>query len=271
MKLTICILKAFFFLILLKAFCISGAQDTISDDEMLKFFDGLRVADVSDGMDMIGLRDAGLVDTRIEALWRDTENMAHAFCGIAVTARYVPTNKIVKNPMEKEEFQKWEGNWYNDYSSEPFVEFIKPGTAIILDVQGDGDVGSVGSFNSLAWYSKGARGIISNGGIRDTDEIIKQRIPVYLDYMGRGRGIRPGRNEIESVNKPVTIGGVLIRPGDIVVADGDGVIVVPREHAKEVAEYAREILNKDKRGRRDLYKNLGMPLDKTVDIDEDGS
>ena len=40
--------------------------------------------------------------------------------------------------------------------------------------------------------------------------------------------------------------------------------------AKEVAEYAKEILNKDKRGRRGLYKNLGMPLDKTVEIDEDG-
>jgi 4-hydroxy-4-methyl-2-oxoglutarate aldolase len=271
MKQTISILKAFFFLILLKVFFISSAQDTISDDKILELFNRLRVADVSDGMDMIGLRDAGLVDTRIEALWRDTENMTHAFCGIAVTARYVPTNRIVKNPMEKEEFQNWEGNWYSDYSSEPFVEFIKPGTAIVLDVQGDGDVGSVGSFNSLAWVSKGARGIISNGGIRDTDEIIKQRIPVYLDYMERGRGIRPGRNEIESVNKPVTIGGVLIRPGDIVVADGDGVIVVPREHAKVVADYAREILNKDKRGRRDLYKNLGMPLDKTVEIDEEGS
>ncbi len=268
MNQTICILKAFFVLIMLKIFCVSVAQDSITDEEILKIFDGLRVADVSDGMDMVGLRDAGLVDTRIEALWKDTENMTHAFCGIAVTARYVPTNRIVRNPMEKEEFQKWEGSWYNDYSPEPFVEFIKPGSAVVLDVQGDGDVGSVGSFNSLAWVSKGARGIISSGGIRDTDEIIKQCIPVYLDYMERGRGIRPGRNEIESVNKPVTIGGVLIRPGDIVVADGDGVIVVPREHAKEVAGHAREILNKDKRGRRGLYESLGMPMDKTVEIDE---
>lgn len=62
-------------------------------------------------------------------------------------------------------------------------------------------------------------GIVSNGGIRDTDEIIKQHIPVYLDMMQRGRGIRPGRNEIESVNKPVSIGGVLVNPGDVVVGD----------------------------------------------------
>ncbi len=268
MKKIMRVLKVSLLMALIKSFCPAGAQDTITDDEILKLYEGLRVADVCDGMDMVGLRDAGLMDTRIEALWKDTENMTHVFCGIAITARYVPTNKVVKNPMEKEEFRKWEGDWYNNYSSEPFVEFIKPGTAIVLDVQGDGDVGSVGSFNSLAWVSKGARGIISNGGIRDTDEIIKQRIPVYLDYMERGRGIRPGRNEIESVNRPVTIGGVLVRPGDVIVADGDGVITVPREHARKVAGYAREILNKDKKGRRGLYESLGMPLDKTVEITE---
>jgi len=241
------------------------AQDKITDEEILKIYDGLRVADVSDGMDMVGLRDAGLMDTDIEALWKDIDNMKHMFCGIAVTARYVPTNKVVKNPMPREEFQKWEGDWYTKYSTEPYVEFLKPGSVVVLDVQGDGDTGSVGSFNSLFWVSKGARGIISNGGIRDTDEIIKQRIPVYLDVMNRGRGIRPGRNEIESVNKPVTIGGALVKPGDVIVADGDGVIVVPREYARKVAEYAREILNKDKSGRRDLYKQLNIPMDKTVE------
>ncbi len=246
----------------------SFAQSETTNADILKMYQGLRVADVSDGLDMVGLRDVGLLDTKIEALWKNTEDMSHIFCGIAVTARYVPTNKIVKNPMDKEEFQQWEGKWYGDISSEPFVEFIKPGTAIILDVQGDGDTGSVGSFNSLYWFSLGARGIISNGGIRDTDEIIKQRIPVYLDHENRGRGIRPGRNEIESVNKPVTIGGVLIKPGDVVVADGDGVVVVPRIHAETVATYAREILNNDKKGRKGLYEKLNMPMDNTVEIDK---
>ena len=241
-----------------------GAQETLTDEQVLKLYEGLRVADVSDGMDMVGLRDAGLMDQRIQALWKDTENMSHVVCGIAVTARYVPTNRIVKSPMTKEEFQRWEGEWYTKVSTEPYVEFLKEGSIVVLDVQGDGDTGSVGSFNSLFWVSKGARGIVSNGGIRDTDEIIKQKIPVYLDPINRGRGIRPGRNEIESVNKPVTIGGVLIRADDVIVADGDGVVVVPREYAKPVAEFAREILNKDKGGRRDLYKQLGRPMDKTV-------
>lgn len=239
-------------------------QEKLSDEQILKLYEGLRVADVSDGMDMVGLRDAGLLHQRIEPLWKDTENMSHIISGIAVTARYIPTMKVLKNPMAKEEFQKWEGNWYGNFSTEAYVQHIKPGSIVVLDVQGDGDTGSVGSFNGLFWVSKGARGIVSNGGIRDTDEIIKQKIPVYLDFMNRGRGIRPGRNELESVNKPVTIGGVSIRPGDVIVADGDGVICVPREFARPVAEFAREILDKDKQGRKGLYQQLGMPLDKTV-------
>jgi len=243
------------------------AQETsnLTDEQILKLYEGLRVADVCDGMDMVGLRDAGTMDATIEPLWRDTENFRHRFCGIAVTARYVPTNKVVKNPMEKEEFQQWEGDWYTRLSSEPFVPFLKQGSVVVLDVQGDGDVGSVGSYNALFWVSKGARGVVSNGGIRDIDEIIQEKVPVYLDYMERGRGIRPGRNEIESVNKPVTIGGVLVRPGDVIVADGDGVIVVPREYASQVAGFASEILGKDKGGRKDLYDQLKMPLDKTVE------
>jgi regulator of RNase E activity RraA len=80
-----------------------------------------------------------------------------------------------------------------------------------------------------------------------------------------GRGIRPGRNEVESVNCPVSIGGVLVRPGDVVVADGDGVIVVPRTVAEEVAKTAHAVLENDKAGRRKLYESLGMKKDKTVE------
>ncbi len=260
------------FNIVLAAFCLctcvpftAYAQETLTDEQILELYKALRVADVCDGMDMVGLRDAGTMDAAIEPLWRDTENFKHRFCGIAVTARYVPTNRVIKNPMTREEFQQWEGEWYTRISDEPFVPFLKEGSVVVLDVQGDGDVGSVGSYNSLFWVSKGARGIVSNGGIRDIDEIIKEKVPVYLDYLERGRGIRPGRNEIESVNKPVTVGGALVRPGDVIVADGDGVIVVPREYAAQVAQYALEILNKDKGGRKDLYQQLKMPVDHTVE------
>lgn len=251
-------------------FNLAFSQDvTISDEKILEIYEGLRVADVCDGLDMVGLPNQGLMVREIEPLWRDLEDFSHIICGVAVTARFVPTNRVIPSPMSPEDFRAMEAEWYAGISSEPFVEFIKEGSVIVLDVEGYSDVGSVGSSNALSWTSKGARGIVADGGIRDTDEIIKQKIPVYLDYHHRGRRIRPGRNEIESVNKPVSVGGVLVYPGDVIVADGDGVVVVPRKHAVAVAGFARGILTGDKATRLELYKSLGMPLDRTV-IDDPG-
>jgi 4-hydroxy-4-methyl-2-oxoglutarate aldolase len=249
---------------LLLTLLLAAQVQPLSDEQVLNLFDGLRVADVADGMDVAGLRDVGLVDQRVQALWKDLDEFDHQIRGIAVTVRYVPHNRVITNPMTPEEFAKWEGEWYWKVSSEPFVEFIKKGSVIVIDASGDGDTGSVGSYNSLDWFARGAAGIVTTGSVRDTDEIIKQQIPVYLDPLQRGRGIRPGRNMVESVNRPVEIGGALVRPGDVIIADGDGVIVVPREHAEPVARAARAVLEKDKEGRRALYEKTGRPLDRTV-------
>jgi regulator of RNase E activity RraA len=69
---------------------------------------------------------------------------------------------------------------------------------------------------------------------------------------------------VESVNRPIVLGGVLVMPGDVMVADGDGVIVVPRAHALEVARYAHKVIDGDKDARRALYKKLGIPEDKST-------
>lgn len=235
-----------------------------SDSMLLRLYKGLRVADVSDGMDMVGLKDVGLLSTSIEALWKDVDSFHHHFCGIAFTVRYVPTNRST-TPEKLAEYKKWRDLWYTNISSEPFINNIRPGHVILIDNAGDKDAGSTGSNNSMVWRSRGAVGIVSAGGVRDTDEIIKQEIPVYMDISKRGRGIRPGRNELESFNKPIVIGGVYIRPGDVVIADGDGVIVVPRERAVEVANAAQEELRLDKAARKRLYKELGIPSDFTVE------
>ncbi|MGH9456088.1 MAG: RraA family protein [Thermoanaerobaculia bacterium] len=244
-------------------------DEPTADHAALALFDGLRVADVTDGMDVVGLRGVGLVDTRIQPLWKDLDEFDHQIRGIAITVRYVPHNRIVPNPMSPEEFAAWEGAWYGEISPEPFVESIRPGTVIVIDASGNGDTGSIGSYNSLAWTARGAVGIVTTGSVRDTDEIIKQQIPLYHDPLQRGRGIRPGRNMIESVGEPVEIGGAYVRPGDVIVADGDGVVVVPREHAAAVARAARLVLEKDKEARRALYEELGRPLDVTVRPDDD--
>jgi len=242
-------------------FIETKAYADAENTRVLKLYEGLRVADVSDGMDMAGLPGTGLVDPAIHADWVDRVDFSHQFRGIAVTARYVPTQRPDR-PKPGEKFQDWEGHFYNAYSHEAFTKLIKPGTVVVLDDVEDKDIGSIGSYNILSWKNLGAVGVVTDATSRDTDEIAIEKVPLYLRK--KGRGIRPGRNELESVNRPVSIGGVLVCPGDVVVADADGVIVVPRSNAEQVAKYAREILDKDKDARTLLYQKAGLPADRTV-------
>jgi len=245
-----------------KNFITTKVYKAEEDEQILKLFEGLRVADVSDGMDKVGLTNTGLMSPEIHAAWKDTKHFTHRFIGIAVTVRYVPTNKPPAPRMETEAFDRWVGQWYSTLSSEPFTPLIRKGTALVFDDAPDSDVGSIGSNNIMGWRLRGCVGVVTNTTARDTDEIATEKVPLY--FRKPGRGIRPGRNEIESVNRPIVCGGVLVEPGDIIVADGDGVIIVPRVQAKEVAEYAKAIIEGDKAGRRRLYKKLGLPLDDSV-------
>ena len=245
-----------------KNFIATKVYSDEEDRQILKLFDGLRVADVADGMDKVGLTNIGLMSPEIHAAWKDTEHYTHRFVGIAVTARYVPTNKPQAPAMETKAFDKWVGDWYSRLSSEPFTSLIRKGTAVVLDDAPDSDVGSIGSNNIMGWKLAGCIGVVTNATARDTDEIATEKMPLY--FRKPGRGIRPGRNEIESINRPIVCGGVLVEPGDVIVADGDGVIVVPRAKAKEVAEYAQAVITGDKAGRRNLYQKLGLKPDDSV-------
>jgi 4-hydroxy-4-methyl-2-oxoglutarate aldolase len=238
---------------------------TAEDDRrILEAFAGLRVADVTDGMDFVGLPNVGQMDPEIHPVWKDFTNYRHRFIGIAVTARYVPTQRpIAGGGRSYEDFRAWEGRWYNEVSPETFTALIRPGTAIILDEAPDADVGSIGSANILAWHLAGAVGVVTDATARDTDEVATEGVPLYLRHPGRG--IRPGRNELESVNRPVVVGGVLVNPGDVIVADGDGVIVVPRDVALSVAAFAHRIIEGDKEARRGLYERAGRAPDPSLD------
>ena len=230
--------------------------------ELLGLYRGLRVTDVCDGMDAVGLQDVGLMDKRIAPLWRDAESFAHRIYGFAHTVRFVPTGQRAPAFDSLEEHDRCKGQWYSRLARGPLEEEIRPGDVIVIDAAGVPDCGFIGSNNSLSWLAAGAVGAVTNGGARDTDELIKTRVPVYS--MGVSRGIRPGRLELESTGRPITCGGVFVRPGDVVVADGDGVIVVPIERAARVAEIAVDIQEQDKAGRRKHYEKLKLPEDFTT-------
>ncbi|MDH4257539.1 MAG: RraA family protein, partial [Candidatus Aminicenantes bacterium] len=125
------------------------------DQEILKLYQGLRVADVSDGMDKAGLPGIGLVNPEILPLWTDAEHFTHRIAGIAVTARYVPTQRPPAGKMQPEEFDEWEGHFYSQYSSEPFIDLIREGTVLVIDDVEDADVGTIGSYNTMEWKLRG--------------------------------------------------------------------------------------------------------------------
>ena len=171
-------------------FIKTNVYSSDDDERILKLLKDLRVADVSDGMDMAGLPGTGLVNPDIQASWTDPVDIKHVFRGIAVTVRYVPTQRPAL-PKPGEEFSAWEGNFYSTISTEAFTELIRPGTAIVIDDVEDKDIGSIGSNNILNWYRLGAVGVVTDAGARDTDEVGLERVPLYLKIPHpNGQGLR---------------------------------------------------------------------------------
>ena len=259
----------------LKAQSAKEIVSDVSDEVLLQLYDGARVNDVVDGLVTCGYMDVGVMDRSIAPLWRDVHTMEHRIAGIALTVRYGPTNRPkhpgsdLTKPENYNDYRDWRGMWYNDLSSEPFVPLIKKGTIIVMDNKDDNDTGTTGSNNILGWQAQGAVGLVAAGGVRDIDEVIRQKNPVYMDYNKRGRGERIGRNEFIDMQRPVVVGGVLVYPGDVVVADSDGVVVVPRRVAVRVGQIAYMELVDDMAGRKSKYEETGRKLDDTVIIREE--
>ena len=222
--------------------------------ELLELYADLRVADVRDGMDWNMMHDYGSMSPDIRSLWRTRA------VGIARTARYLPYEGPIPK-MTPDEYTEWSRWYYGNVCTYPWLREIVPGDFAVIDQSGV-DAGLMGSNNTLAGFRDGARGYVTNGGVRDTDELILQGIPFWSRLISQG--MVQGRLQNDAHDIPVNVGGVLVQPGDVVVADGDGVIVVPRHIARDVAKYAHRELKRDKAGRKKLYEELGMALDETV-------
>lgn len=228
-------------------------------EDIKKLYDGLRVSDVRDGMDWIGLFSKGTVHRDIRPLF-DGARLA----GPALTVRLV-ASQVQAPPLTPDEYTEWAHKyWYKEMHIEPYVSEIRKGDVVVIEAP-DLGVGQLGSFNTLNFYLNGAQGVVSSGGVRDTDECRLQKVPVFAQFINQT--MTQGRIEYLEHNVPVTVGGVRTNPNDLVVGDGDGVIVVPAEHIEEVAKYARQEADNDRRGRRKMYEQLGWAPDETVQVD----
>jgi 4-hydroxy-4-methyl-2-oxoglutarate aldolase len=227
--------------------------------QLIDKFRYFRTTDVTDALDALGRQDLTLMDERVRPLWEGIR-----FWGHAVTVRALPTN--VRMPvLSPEEAIRSHAIWFDQYGGMGIKDAVRPGCVVVTATGGCPEVGIWGSNNAMEMIALGAVGIVTDGYCRDTDEVIRQRTPVAC--RARGRTIIPGRVTFTGVNEPVACGNVLVRRGDIVGCDGDGVIVVPQELVVDVIKIAKGILIDDAPKRRKLYEQLGLPMDETVDVE----
>lgn len=118
------------------------------------------------------------------------------------------------------------------------ISIAKPGDVMIATVNGFTEAGLWGEIASTAAMAKGIRALVTDGAVRDTDEIEKLGFPVF----SRGISIKgTTKRQAGLLNHPIIIGGVQVEAGDIVVGDTDGVVVVPLKEAEAVLKRAQEI------------------------------
>jgi len=110
------------------------------------------------------------------------------------------------------------------------LQYIRPGDVLVIDCAGCVDVSLVGYNVLLNARAKGNRGLVTNGCIRDINDIKNAGIPSFVyGVMPRS----PQKAKAGAINVPVTIGGIVVNPGDIIVGDDDGVVAVPAAFCEE--------------------------------------
>jgi regulator of RNase E activity RraA len=117
-------------------------------------------------------------------------------------------------------------------------------------------VSTFGGLATLAAKLRGIAGLVVDGGVRDREEMEEHAFPVYARHMTPLTGRT--RLAVTGINEPINCGGVRVRPGDIIVADGSGVLCIPAEHAARVAELAESYAKDDALAAAELGKGLAF-------------
>ncbi len=150
---------------------------------------------------------------------------AARFVGQAFTLRYIPA---------REDLDRLEAFQDPDHPQRRAIEAVPPGQVLVMDCRGDRRAACAGDILTTRLMVRGVAALVTDGGLRDTGEIAKLDIPVYC----AGPSSPPNlviHHAVEELNVPIGCAGVPVFPGDVLVGDGEGVVVIPRHLAEAVA------------------------------------
>jgi 4-hydroxy-4-methyl-2-oxoglutarate aldolase len=199
----------------------------------------LYVAVVCDILDELGYRNQAM-HQRLRPLLSDPENCG--FIGRARTFRWMETDYVVED---------------NPYGLEiEAMDSLKAGEVVVHSTDYSGTNAPWGELMSTIAKRKGVAGCVCDSQIRDCVKIMKMKFPVFYT------GIRPldskGRAIVQAYDVPVRCGEVLVNPGDIVYADFDGIVVVPKQVEQDVFNKAKEKVNNENLSRKELLSGKSL-------------